>query len=912
MNQESTDILATPIEEEMKRSYLDYAMSVIVSRALPDARDGLKPVHRRILYAMAEAGYASDKPHRKCARIVGDVMGKFHPHGDGAIYQSLVRMGQDFSMGALLIDSYGNFGSIDGDKPAAMRYTEARLAKLADHALLKDYDKEAVDFEPNYDNTLQVPKVLPACFPNLLVNGASGIAVGMATNIPPHNLGEAIDACCLLIDQPEASDEDVLAVLPGPDFPTGGMIMGRRGILDTLNKGRGSIVVRARTHVEEIRKDRKAIIVTEVPYQVQKARMLERIAELVQGKELEGIAELRDESDRDGIRVVIELKRDTEPDVVLKRLFTMTQMQTTFSTNFLALDGGLQPRMMTTKEMLRVFLSFREEVVTRRTRFFLSKARERAHLVLGLLVAVVHIDRIVAMIRSARDPKAAAEALLAVTWPLADIKPYLDLLSEGEAQIKGDGYVFSENQVKGILDLKLHRLTGLEHEKLENELKALAKEIADLLAILASRDTLMALIKNELLDVKRIYAAPRRTTLIAEEDNSDLADLIQREDMVVTFSLKGYIKRVSLDTYREQKRGGRGRSGMATRDEDVVSQVFVASTHTPLLFFSKSGKAFEVKVYELPSGTPQSRGKPIVQVLGSLEAHDRVATLLPVPENPSLWEEFSVIFVTSKGHIRRNALSDFQNIRANGKIAMKLEESGERLVSVHMCKEDQDVLLTTKNGRAIRFGVSELRLFQSRSSTGVRGIRLQAGDEVVSMAILGGTQYTAEEREAYLRMVSQKRRLELADGDDLEDAQDGEHGLVLSEDRFQAMEAEEQFILTVSEHGFGKRTSAYAYRRIGRGGQGVATLDINRKTGRVVDAFPVTQHDQLILLTDKGQIMRFSASQIRIAGRKTQGVILFRTTPDEHVTSVVRFVEENEEQGDDDDGPQTNGSSAAA
>lgn len=897
------------IEEEMKRSYLDYAMSVIVSRALPDARDGLKPVHRRILYAMAEGGYVSDKPHRKSARIVGEVMGKFHPHGDDPIYQALVRMGQDFSMRAMLIDSYGNFGSIDGDKPAAMRYTEARLAKLADNALLKDYDKNVVDFEPNYDGTLQVPKVLPTRFPNLLVNGASGIAVGMATNIPPHNLGEAIDACTALIDDPDLSDEDVHTLLPGPDFPTGGLIIGQRGIRDAAARGRGSVILRARTHTEEIRKDRHAIIVTEVPYQVQKAKMLERIAELVNNKTLEGISDLRDESDRDGIRVVIELKRDAAPDIVLNRLFALTPMQTTFSSNFLALDGGLQPKTLPPKRLLEAFLTFREEVVIRRTRFFLSKARGRAHLVIGLLVAVVHIDRVVALIRAAKDPRDALEQLLTVTWPSDAIQSYLDLLAEGEAQLKDGGYVLSEAQAKGILDLKLQRLTGLEHTKLEDELKALAAEINRLLDLLGSREKLMALIKEELIAVKEAYATPRRTTLLPGEDQQSLEDLIQREDMVVTFSLKGYIKRVPLDTYRAQRRGGRGRAGMSTRDEDVVSQVFVASTHTPLLFFSKSGKAFELKVYELPLGTPQSKGKPIIQVLGALEGHDRIATLLPVPENPGAWDDFSVIFVTSKGNIRRNALADFQNIRANGKIAMKLAEAGERLIAVHMCKDDQDILLTTKKGRAIRFGISDLRQFQGRTSTGVRGIRLGQDDEVVSMAILGGAGFSADEREGYLRTVAAKRRAEGESSDSDDDTETLTGFMPLSDEKFTAMAEDEQFILTISEKGFGKRTSAYAYRRTGRGGQGVATLDVSKKTGQVVDAFPVAADDHLMVLTDKGQIMRFAANQVRITGRKTKGVILFRPSQDEIVTSVVRFGNSDTSDGAEN---QENGNGEAA
>ena len=908
------------IDDEMRRSYLDYAMSVIVSRALPDVRDGLKPVHRRILYAMAEMNFTSDKPHRKSARVVGEVMGKYHPHGDQALYQALVRMGQDFSMRAMLIDSYGNFGSIDGDKPAAMRYTEARLAKLSDLGLLKDYDKDAVDFEPNYDGTLMAPKVLPARFPNILVNGAGGIAVGMATNIPTYNLGEVIDATCALIDQPDLSEEDFLALLPGPDFPTGGLIMGQKGILDSMRTGRGSITVRSKTHVEDIRKDKKAIIVTEIPYQVQKARMIERIAELVNTKQLDGISDLRDESDRDGIRVVIELKRDVEPEVVLNRLFSMTAMQNSFATNFLALDGGRQPRMMPPRTMLDVFIDFRQEVITRRTRFFLSKARAKAHHVLGLLVAVAHIDRVVALIKSSANPQEALERLRSIAWPLADIKAYLELLSEGEAQVADEGYKLSEAQGKGILDLKLHRLTGLERAKLEGELKALADEIADLIALLSDHDKLKLLMKEELLEVKKAFATPRRTQLVAADDKQSIEDLIQREDMVVTFSVKGYIKRVALDTYRAQRRGGKGRAGMSTREEDLISDVFVASTHTPLLFFSKAGKAFELKVYELPQGSPQSRGKPIIQVLNALEKHDRIATLLPVPEDPRAWDDFSVVFVTSRGNVRRNALGDFQNIRANGKIAMKLEGLGERLVAVHMCQDDQDVLLTTRLGRAIRFPVKDLRLFQGRTSTGVRGIRLQEKDEVVSMAILGGNDFSADERESYLRQVAQQRRAAAAgqegedgqaDADDLAADDATLTGLIpLEAERFEEMKAQEQFVLTVSDNGFGKRTSGYAYRRTGRGGQGVATLDVGKKTGPVVDAFPVQDTDHLIMLTDKGQLIRLQVNEVRIAGRKTRGVILFRTAPDEKVTSIVRFSDNG--NGDDDVDPDAEKTDAPA
>lgn len=900
------------IEDEMRRSYLDYAMSVIVSRALPDVRDGLKPVQRRILYAMVDGGYTSDKPHRKSSRIVGDVMGKYHPHGDDPIYQALVRMGQDFSMSATLIDSYGNFGSIDGDKPAAMRYTEARLEKLSDNALLKDYDKDVVDFEPNYDGSLAVPKVLPARFPNLLVNGAGGIAVGMATNIPPYNLGEVVDACCALIDNPELSDAELCQIMPGPDFPTGAFLVGRRGVAESMRDGRGSFLMRAKTHVEDISKDKQAIIITELPYQVQKARTLERIAELVNGKQLDGISDLRDESDRDGIRMVIELKRDAVPEVVLNRLFLMTPLQTPFSANFLALDGGLQPRVMPPRDILNAFIAFREEVVTRRTRFFLAKARSRAHLVLGLLVAVSHIDRVVAVIKGSKDPKEALMALCAIVWDKSDIAGYLSLLSEGEAQLRDDGYVLSEAQARGILDLKLHRLTGLERNKLEDELKALAEEIRGLIALLAQRDKMLGLIKDELAEVKKAFAVPRRTQFIADDGGQSIEDLIQREDMVVTFSVKGYIKRVPLDTYRAQRRGGRGRSGMSTREEDVVSQVFVASTHTPLLFFTKSGKAFQVKVHELPLATPQSRGKPIVQVLDSLEGHDRIATLLPVPESAAAWDDFEIIFVTSKGNIRRNALTDFQNIRANGKIAMKLEAAGERLVSVELCHADQDILLTTKKGRAIRFGVQDLRRFSGRTSTGVRGIRLQPDDEVVSMAILGGAHFTADQREAYLRLIAQRRRAEgAADASDDDDTE--ELALCkLSDDQVQEMEAAEQFILTVSEKGFGKRTSAYAYRKTGRGGQGVATLDVAKKTGFVVDALPVELNDHLMMLTDNGQLMRFSVNQIRVSGRKTQGVILFRTAGDEKVTSVVRLKEDEDTLPEGADSDSSTPSAAAS
>lgn len=887
----NAEIVQVTVEEEMKGSYLDYAMSVIVSRALPDVRDGLKPVHRRILFAMMEAGYEYNKPFRKSARIVGDVLGKYHPHGADPIYESMVRMAQDFSMRLLLVDGQGNFGSMDGDRAAASRYTEARLQRAA-HFLLDDYDKDTVDFQPNYDDTLLIPTVLPARFPNLLVNGGSGIAVGMATNIPPHNLGEVLDACQALIEDPELTPEDLMTYVPGPDFPTGGIIVGRKGIGDAYRTGRGSIPLRGRCHFEEIRKDRTAIIITEVPYQVNKARMIERMAELVNNKELEGISDLRDESDRDGIRVVIELKREAVPDIVLNRLYAMTQLQTSFGVNMLALDGG-RPLQMNLKDILQAFLAFREEVLVRRTRFYLTKAREKAYIVLALVVAVSNIDEVVALIRRSQDATEARKALIARAWDATDIIPFLERLAEPDAQLTPEGYRLSENQARAILDLRLHRLTGLEREKLVEELNSLIEQIQGYLALLGSRRLLLDLMKKELQEVKENFADPRRTAIEANEAIQDDEALIQREDMVVTFSLKGYIKRVPLDSYRSQRRGGRGKSAMATRDEDVLSQVFVASTHTPLLFFSSLGKAYQLKVYNLPLATPQSRGKSLMNVLPFTQ-EETLSTLLPVPENSADWEKLHIMFVTSAGNVRRNALSDFENIRSSGKIAMKLEEQGERLIAVQTCREDQDVLLTTRKGRSIRFEVSDVRQFTGRTSTGVRGIRLSSGDEVVAMTIIERTEFTPEERELYLRQASKLRR---GENNDLPEEEEGEdqslltYTSTLSPQRFEEMAAQEQFILTVSERGYGKRTSAYAYRRTGRGGQGVATMEITTRNGSIINALPIHADDQIMLLTDAGQLIRCPVKDIRIAGRKTQGVTIFRVAKDEKVVSVVRVNE---------------------
>lgn len=863
------------IEEEMRRSYLDYAMSVIVSRALPDVRDGLKPVHRRILYAMKEGGYEFNKPFRKSARIVGDVMGKYHPHGDIAIYDAMVRMAQNFSMRLPLVDGQGNFGSMDGDPAAAMRYTEARMARAA-HYLLDDIDKDTVRFQPNYDDSIEEPSVLPARFPNLLVNGAGGIAVGMATNIPPHNLGEVIDACCALIDDPDLTTEQLMEYVPGPDFPTGGTILGRSGIRSAYTTGRGSVIMRARCHVEEIRKDREAIIVTEVPYQVNKARMLEQIAELVRDKKLEGISDLRDESDRDGVRMVVELKRDAVADVVLAQLFKFTPLQTSFGVNALALNSG-RPQMMPLKEILAAFVAFREEVITRRTVFELGKARERAHILAGLAIAVANIDEVIALIRGAADPAIARTELMARDWPVGDVEPLLQLIDDPERAVVNGKYRLSETQARAILDLRLHRLTGLERDKIAGELQEIGAEIRNFLEILASRPRLLTLLRNELLDMRNQFATPRRTTIEENEFEADIEDLIAREDMVVTVSNTGYVKRVPLSTYRAQKRGGKGRSGMSTKDEDFVTDVFVVNTHTPVLFFSSTGIAYKLKVYRLPLGTPQSRGKALVNLL-PLSENETISTIMPMPEDETTWGSLHVMFATSKGDVRRNLLSDFVDIRANGKIAMKLNDD-ERLIAVHPCDESSDVLLATRMGKAIRFPVSEIREFKSRGSTGVRGIKLADDDCVISMSILRHVDFDVETRDAYLR---------------------GE----LTGPECERLLAEEEVILTVTENGYGKRTSAYEYRITGRGGQGLANIDLTDKNGPVVASFPVEPEDEIMLVSDGGTLIRMPVDDIRTAGRKTQGVIVLRTADGERVVSAARLRDvggNDESDGSDED-----------
>lgn len=890
-----TGISVISIEDEMKRSYLDYAMSVIVSRALPDVRDGLKPVHRRILFAMKEGGYDSNKPYKKSARIVGDVMGKYHPHGDSAIYDAMVRMAQDFSMRLMLVDGQGNFGSMDGDPPAAMRYTEARLGKSAE-SMLDDIDKNTVDFHANYDESTREPDVLPARFPNLLVNGAGGIAVGMATNIPPHNLTEVCDACIATIENPDITIDELIGIIPAPDFPTGALILGRAGARSAFHTGRGSIIMRARTDIEEIRKERMAIIVNEIPFQVNKVRLIERIAECVRDKIIEGISDLRDESDRDGVRMVIELKRDAMADVVLNQLYKHTPLQTSFGVNMLALHQG-RPILMNLLDIIQAFIAFREEVITRRTEFELAQARDRAHILIGLAVAVANIDEIIALIRRAPDPQTAKAELLARAWPSVDVAPLIELVDEIGQPTDGT-YKMSEAQAKAILDLRLHRLTGLERDKITGELKELVGRIADYLDILSSRPRLMSMMKAELVAVRDQFGTPRRTEIVEQEFEADIEDLIQREEMVVTVTHGGYVKRVPLSTYRAQKRGGKGRTGMSTKDEDFVSEIFVASTHTPMLFFSSTGKVYKLKVYKLPLGNPQSRGKALVNLL-PLEMGETITTFMHLPEDEAAWDNLNIVFATSRGTVRRNKLSDFANIRTSGLIAMKLEEEGDRLIAVNTCDPEDNILLSTRLGRCIRFAVDDVRVFAGRNSVGVRGIRLAEGDMIISMSILHHVESTAEERAGYLKQAAALRR----GSDDVEivasnDDDEPTNAAVLSAERFAALSAQEEFILTVSARGFGKRSSSYEYRITGRGGQGIMNMDMSERNGEVVAAFPITTDQNVMLVTNGGQIIRMPVTDIRIAGRRTQGVTLFRVAEGEQVVSVAALEDEGDAEAD--------------
>ncbi|MGY3527584.1 MULTISPECIES: DNA gyrase subunit A [Bradyrhizobium] len=890
-----SDIRPVSILDEMKKSYLDYAMSVIVSRALPDARDGLKPVHRRILYSMHEQGHTPDKKYVKSARVVGDVIGKYHPHGDQSIYDAMVRMAQDFSLRVPLIDGQGNFGSVDGDPPAAYRYTEARLTKAA-LAVLADIDMETVDFQPNYDNSEKEPSVLPARFPNLLVNGAGGIAVGMATNIPPHNLGEVVDACVALIDNPSLTIDELIDIIPGPDFPTGGVILGRQGIRSAYHLGRGSIVMRGKVTIDTIRKDREAIIITEIPYQVNKATMVERIAELVKEKKIEGIGDLRDESDRDGYRVVIELKREAVPDVVLNQLYRFTPLQTNFPANMLALDSG-RPQTMNLKDLLTIFVAFREQVVTRRTKFLLGKARDRAHILVGLAIAVANIDEIIRVIRTSPDPNTAREALMSRDWPARDVEAMITLIDDPRHRINEDGTLrLSMEQARAILDLRLQRLTALGRDEISDELDKLAAEIADYLDILRSRARVQGIVKTELAEVKQQFATARKTVIIEQEGEVEDEDLIQREDMVVTVSHAGYVKRVPLSTYRAQRRGGKGRAGMQTRDEDFVSRLFVASTHTPVLFFSSRGQVYKEKVWRLPMAAPNARGKALINIL-PLEPGERITTIMPLPEDESSWSNLDVMFATTSGTVRRNKLSDFVDVRRSGIIAMKLGE-GEAIVDVQICTERDDVLLTAAGGQCIRFPVTDVRVFTGRTSMGVRGIALAEADKLISLAILRHVETTSDERSAYLKMrravAGEAASEEPADAE----GEETTNAIQLSQERYAELSAAEQVVLTVSVNGYGKRTSSYEYRTTGRGGKGIVAMSVNNRNGNLVASFPVEDADQIMLVTDKGQLIRCPVADIRVAGRSTQGVIVFDTAEDEHVVSVEHIPEEeNGENG---------------
>ena len=910
----SSDIQPVTLEEEMRRSYLDYAMSVIVSRALPDARDGLKPVHRRILFAMQEAGYTPDKPYRKSARVVGDVMGKYHPHGDAAIYDAMVRMAQSFSMRVALIDGQGNFGSVDGDPPAAMRYTEVRLAR-ASMFMLEDIDKDTVDFQPNYDETAEEPRVLPAIFPNLLINGASGIAVGMATNIPPHNPAEIIDAALALVDDPSLTLDTLMKIVPGPDFPTGAMILGRAGIRQAFETGRGSIVLRARAEFEKLGRggDRMQIVVTEIPYQVNKATLLERIAELVRAKQVEGIGDMRDESDRSGMRIVIELRRDATPEVVLNQLFRFTALQTSFGVNFLALDGG-QPRLMGLKDALLVFIRFREDVILRRARHELGKARDRAHLLVGLAIAVANIDEVIRLIRASPDAVAARLALMERAWPADQVLPLLALIEDARNLVAEDGTVrLTEEQARGILDLRLQRLTGLEREKINDEMGEVAAKIADLLEILASHPRRMEVMRGELLTARAAIAAPRLTEIVEAAADQDDESLIEPGQMVVTITRDGFIKRTPLETFRQQNRGGRGRSAAGTRGDDIVTRSFNAHTHQWVLFFSSGGKAFREKVWRLPEAGPTAKGRALVNLLPELGA-DTITTVLPLPQDETLWESLHLVFATAQGNVRRNRLSDFRNVRASGLIAMKLDEGGQagsdRLIGVATCREGgDDMLLATRLGRCIRFQITEdnLRVFAGRDSSGVRGVKLQEGrarDEVVSLAVLRHVEASVDERATYLKLAAVRRRAAGEEADAPVDVEEGAQDVPMPPERVEEMAEREQFLLTVTDQGFGKRSSAYEYRVTGRGGQGLANITLTARTGAAVaGTLPVRPGDDVMLVTDAGRLIRLPADQVRLTGRSAMGVTLFRLDQGERVTSVFPVVEDAADGTGGDDRP---------
>ncbi|MDA7705644.1 DNA gyrase subunit A [Rickettsiales bacterium] len=902
------EIIPVNLSSEMKKSYLDYAMSVIVSRAIPDVCDGFKPVHRRILYVMYEGGYDYNKPFKKSARIVGEVMGKYHPHGDSAIYQSLVRMAQDFSMGVMLIDGQGNFGSIDDDPAAAMRYTESRLQKIS-HIMLEDLDKNTVDFMPNYDGSEQEPMVLPARFPNLLVNGSSGIAVGMATNIPPHNLGEVIDGLLAYIDNNDLTVADLLQIIPGPDFPTGGVIYGKSGFTNAANTGRGSVIIRGKCNVEE--KGKKiSVIISEIPYQVNKAKLVEKIAELVKDKKIEGISDLRDESNRDGVRIVIDLKRDAISEVIINQLYNYTELQKSFGVNMLALNYG-RPELLNLLDVIRIFAKFREDVVVRRTNFLLNKARDKTHILIGLAVAVANIDEVVALIRSSKDTAEAKEKLLSRNWPAQDVQTIIALIQDRSNVIEDGKFYFSEIQAKAILDMRLAKLTGLEMDKIDGEIKELAKKIAGYIEILSNRDVLINIVKQELIEVKEQFAVPRRSQIEESELESNIEDLIPKEDMVVVATMNGYIKRVPLSTYKAQNRGGKGRSGMDVKDEDIAINIFVANTHIPILFFSDKGKVYRMKTYKLPLTSPQAKGRALVNLL-PIEQDEKITTILPLPEDQESWKDLNIVFATASGKIRKNSMDQFADIRTSGKIAMKLE-NGEALIGVNICSDDNDIMLSTKNGKSIRFSSESLRVFQSRNSTGVRGIKLEKDNEVIDMSILKHSEADMLTKEKYLKIPTNKR-IELKDAlifnediknnkeIDLIDAIPKKLPKIdsdLSQEQVQQMALDEEFILTMTENGFGKRTSAYEYRITNRGGVGITNIITSKRNGAVVASFPIDHKDQVMLITDNGTLIRTKIDTVRVSGRNTQGVTLIKTTS-EKVSSVARIAGSQEEVIEDE------------
>jgi DNA gyrase subunit A len=877
-----SDISPVSIVDEMKASYLDYAMSVIVSRALPDVRDGLKPVHRRILYAANESGFVYNRPYRKSARLVGEVMGKYHPHGDSSIYDALARMTQDWSMRVPLIDGQGNFGSMDPDPPAAMRYTEARLAKVA-NALLEDLDKDTVDFTPNYDASESEPQVLPARFPNLLVNGAGGIAVGMATNIPPHNLGEVLRACLAYIEDPAITIDELIAIVPGPDFPTAPLILGQTGAKSAYHTGRGSIMMRSRYEIEEGRGDRQSIVLTAIPYQVGKNGLVEKIAEAAKEKRIEGISDIRDESSREGVRIVMDLKRDATAEVVLNQLWRNTPAQSSFPANMLAIRGG-RPELLNLRDIIEAFVKFREEVITRRTKFELNKARDRAHILLGLVIAVTNLDEVVRIIRGSASPVLAREALIARDWPVAEIAQYIRLVEAIDVEVEGETYRLSDTQVRAILDLRLHRLTGLGRDEIGKELAELAEAIAEYLAILGDRVKLYALMRGEFEAIEREFATPRLSEIAPAADGIDDEDLIEREEMVVTVTVQGYIKRTPLESFRAQARGGKGRSGMATKDEDAITSLFVTSTHTPVLFFSTAGKVYRMKVWRLPEGGPATRGRPMINLL-PLGPGETIQTVLPLPEDEESWKDLHVMFATANGTVRRNSMDAFANVPSNGKIAMRFDDdSDDHLIGVAILNEGDDILLATRQGKAIRFAATDVREFQSRTSTGVRGVTLKADDEVISLSILHRVGTTQEEREDYLRFAPWKGEKEGAPE--------------MPAERFQQLVEQEQFLLTVCANGYGKLSSAYDYRRTNRGGQGITNIDNIGRNGPVVASFPARNEDELMLVTDQAKLIRMGLSSMRIIGRNSAGVRLFNVADNEHVVSAAR-IEESDRDGEE-------------